>query len=63
MGRDEETIQLSQYQKCEGTIEGWLRALQDKMQDTMKDIIRTACQQCANINVSQVREFVKSYTP
>ena len=27
MGRDEETVSLVQYQKCEGTIEGWLRAL------------------------------------
>lgn len=49
MGRDEETIQLSQYQKCEGTIEGWLRQLQEKMQDTVRDIIRTACAQVANL--------------
>jgi hypothetical protein len=27
MGKDEETVQLSLYQKCEGTIEGWLRSL------------------------------------
>jgi len=27
MGKDEETVSLSIYQKCEGTIEGWLRAL------------------------------------
>ena len=27
MGKDEEPVQLSLYQKCEGTIEGWLRAL------------------------------------
>jgi hypothetical protein len=27
MGKDEETISLYNYQKCEGTIEGWLRSL------------------------------------
>ena len=63
MGKDEETVELSIIQKCEGTIEGWLRQLQEKMQDTIRDIIRTACQQVANMTVPQLREFVKSYTP
>lgn len=40
MGKDEETVSLFNYQKCEGTIEGWLRSLQDKMQETIKEIIR-----------------------
>jgi dynein heavy chain len=33
------------------------------MQDTIRDIIRTACQQVANMTVPQLRDFVKSYTP
>ena len=63
MGKDEETVSLVNYQKCEGTIEGWLRSLQDKMQDTIKEIIKTACAQCANMNVASLKDFIKSYTP
>lgn len=57
MGKDEEMIELNTIVKCEGLIEDWLSNLEKQMQNTMKDIIRTASAQVHN---QPFKEFIIS---
>jgi len=58
MGRDDETVNLLNYVKCEGNIEGWLKDLEKKMQNTLWDIIKNASSACFQM---QLRDFIKAY--
>ena len=59
MGKDDETIQLVNYVKCEGNIETWLKVLEHSMQFTMKDIIRQASTACMSMGL---KEFLHAYS-
>jgi hypothetical protein len=59
LGLSEETVELVTYTKCEGNIEGWLLALEHKMQETLKDIIRAASGICSSSSMN-LKEFIKS---
>ena len=58
LGRDEETINLINYVKCEGNIENWLKNLEITMQETVKEIVRAASSECFEM---KTRDFVKSH--
>jgi len=58
LGRDEETITLIKYTKCEGYIEAWLKDLEKCMQNSMRDIIRSASSSCFQM---QLKDFIKAF--
>jgi dynein heavy chain len=58
MGRDEESVNLLNFVKCEGNIEGWLKNLEKQMQTTMWEIIKNASSACFNMTL---REFIKAF--
>jgi len=57
-GKDEEIIELGNPLKCEGNIESWLENLKSEMQDTLKDISKSAWDTCLTL---PLKDFINRY--